>query len=218
MKQRNQTMLKTLGVAMMLVGANAAMAQETVNVPASVTVDNAIDFQVTGTLNFGSVRAAAGAAAECAIIAMSSGASAPAITAVTGVGADDLAACTTAAATAALQSIGGTLERPSFELSGIAPFAALNLTLPTGPIYLSGAGLPPQSSRFVLGNFNAWQTAGGLTGDITTSLKVTVNGQGTAVFNVGAQLATDPVAIAGIGVAYQNDVVYSGTFPVTVAY
>lgn len=215
MKQRNQKLVKGLGVALLLVGANVATA-ETLTVPATVTVNNAIDFTFTGSLNFGTVRATAGdAAGECAILLLAAGAAAPTIAAGPA-GADDLAACATAATPAALQSVGGTPTRPIFALAGLAPFSSLVLTLPAAAVPLTGAGLPPGSSRFLVGNFTAHQTLGGSTGTITTA--ITANSTGAAAFNVGAELATDPVLVTGLGVGYQNDVIYSGSFDVTVNY
>jgi hypothetical protein len=216
MKQRNQKLVTGLSAAMLLMGANAALA-ETLTVPATVTVDNAIDFQFTGELDFGTVRAtAATSAGHCAIIAVVAGAAAPAVSAVAGVGADDLAACVSVGTTAALQSVGGTLERPIFTLAGLAGFSSLTLTLPAAGVFLSGTGLPPGSSRFLLGNFTAHQLTGGSTGAITTS--ITANGTGAASFNVGAQLATDPALATGLGVGYQNNIAYTGSFDVTVNY
>lgn len=217
MKQRNQKLVTGLSAAMLLMGANAALA-ETLTVPATVTVDNAIDFQFTGELDFGTVRAtAASAAGNCAMIAMVASGAAPAISSVAGAGVTDLAAClTNGGAGSALQSVGGTLERPVFTIAGLAGFTALTLTLPSAGVFLTGTGLPPNSSRFLVGNFTAHQLTGGSTGAITTS--ITANGTGAASFNVGAQLATDPVLRSGLGVGYQNNVAYTGNFNVTVNY
>lgn len=216
MKQTTFKLAQGLGVATLLVGSNLAMA-ETLSVPATVNVDNAIDFTVVGTLDFGIVRAnAASTAGNCRIIAMAAGAAAPAITSPTGTGTGHLTDCSATGAGAALQSVGGTLARPVFTVAGLAPFTALTLTLPTAAVSLTSSGLPAGSSGFLLGNFTAYQTVGNVTGAITTT--VTANNAGTATFNVGAQLATDPVLPTGLGIVYQNDADYAGAFDVTVAY
>jgi hypothetical protein len=56
MELKKTHLTKAMGIAFIAYGSNVALA-ETVSVPASVTVNNAIDFSFTGTLNFGEVRA-----------------------------------------------------------------------------------------------------------------------------------------------------------------
>src|SRR5690606_25430848 len=124
----------TLGVAMMLVGANAALA-ETVTVPASVTVNNAIDFTFTGTLDFGQVRASTSLDAdECSGLTLSPVTATPALT--TASSAAFTTVCT-ATGTSNLQAVGGIPARPVFTIAGVAPFTSLELELPTAAIDLT---------------------------------------------------------------------------------
>jgi hypothetical protein len=210
MKQRNQTMLKTLGVAMMLVGANAAMA-ETVTVPASVTVNNAIDFTFTGALDFGQVRATPAAAVdECAGLVM--GLTNTTLTAATtGTGFDLLCTDTDGA----LQSVGGTPTRPVFTIAGVAPFATLTLTLPA-PTVLAAVNLTaatgPGTPQFKLTDFTARKTSGTAANIAGTTFLT--DADGGATFTVGATLITEVAATTG---TYQ-DMVYSGEFDVSVDY
>jgi spore coat protein U-like protein len=210
MKQRNQTMLKTLGVAMMLVGANAAMA-ETVTVPASVTVNNAIDFSFTGTLDFGQVRATpAAASGECAGLVMGTTNTTLTAAAAGSTGFDLL--CTDI--DGALQSVGGTPARPVFTIAGVAPFATLTLALPAPTIAAAvnlTAPTGPNTPQFKLTDFTARKTSGtpvNLTNSIMT------DADGGATFTVGATLITE---VAATTATYQ-DMVYSGEFDVSVSY
>lgn len=195
---------KALGTAAILVGASSALA-ETVTVPASVTVNNAIDFSFTGELNFGEIRAEAHADADtCAVLEL------PANPASSLADVASSSLCTTADGT--IQSVGGTPSRPEFSIAGVAAFTDLALTLPAGDITLA-APVGPGRATFTVGNFTAYQTSGTPT-PITT--EITTTGAGIATFTVGAQLATHVDAITDT--SYENDIPYEGTFEVTVEY
>jgi hypothetical protein len=214
MKQPTQTMLKTLSVAMMLVGANAAMA-ETVTVPATVAVNNAIDFSFTGTLDFGTLRATAAAAVDdCRVLTMSAD---PTVTTLApGSGSGTLmTTCATPTVASALASVGGTIARPVFTIASVAPYATLQLTLPSTPIKLSGPGFDPSTdAQFTVGDFTAWRTSGITPGAVTTAIQA--NNLGTATFLVGASIATDnKTTMTG---NYQDGAPYTGTFDVEVSY
>lgn len=208
MKQPTFKLAKGLGAAMLFLGANVALA-ETLTVPATVTVNNAINFTFTGSLDFGQVRATADStAAECVGLQLASSAGAAALT--TPAGAQYTAACT-AAGTAALQAVGGTPARPVFTIAGVAPFTTLNLALPSTAVNLTAA-TGPGTPQFQLVDFTAFKTSG-TAGALTTS--IIVDAGGGATFNVGATLMTDPGTPTTT--TYQ-DLAYTGSFDVSVTY
>ncbi|GAB2915771.1 hypothetical protein [Rheinheimera gaetbuli] len=200
---------KGLAAALVMASAGSAIA-ETVTVPATVSVNNAIDFQFTGALDFGILRATADATLDtCAILELPAN-PASAVAAVAS-GAGTL--CTAGAGTAVLQSVGGVIARPEFTIAGVAPFTNLVLTLPAASITLTAAAVPPGSANFTVGNFTAWRTSG-TPGAVTTAISTTA--AGTAAFTVGAQIATHVGAI--VGPVYQDSTPYTGSFDVEVAY
>jgi hypothetical protein len=211
MKQRNQKLVTGLSAAMLLMGTQLALAEQ-VSVPATVTVNNAINFTFTGTLNFGQVRAAAdSSASECVGLVMSAN-SAVAFAAASG-GTMFAAACT-GAGTAVLQAVGGTPARPVFTVAGVAPFTNLTLTLPTVAVDLTAA-TGPGTAQFQLVDFTAYKTSGTPGNVPTTAGGLTTDSAGGAVFAVGATLITHPGAIATP--TYQ-DLAYNGNFTVAVNY
>lgn len=201
---------KALGTAAILVGASSALA-ETVTVPASVTVNNAIDFTFTGELNFGEIRAIAdGTDLTCASLALPANPASP--IANVAIASDTI--CTAGEGDAVIQSVGGTPSRPEFSVAGVAPFTNLDLTLPT-TITLA-ANLPAGSPSFTVGNFSAYRTSG-TPGAISTGAdNLATSSTGTVTFTVGAQLATHVGTITNT--AYEDAIPYEGTFDVTVAY
>ena len=210
MKQRNQKLVTGLSAAMLLMGANVALA-ETLNVPATVTVNNAINFTFTGTLDFGQVRANADVTtAECTGLQIPAGATAAALGTPAGTTAMYTAACT-AVGTSALQAVGGTPARPVFTIAGVAPFTTLQLSLPSAAVNLTAA-TGPGTPQFQLVDFTGYKTSG-TAGAVTTT--IVVDGGGGATFNVGATLITDPGTPTSTN--YQ-DLAYSGSFAVSVTY
>lgn len=206
MKQLNQKVVKGLSVAMLLMGANLAIA-EVVSIPASVTVNNAIDLTFTGTLDFGEVRATADTTNElCSGLTL--GTSSLALT--TPAAAAPFSTACTGPGTSALQSVGGTVARPSITIAGAAPFTTLDVILPTtANLTAPGAAGAP---IFQLIGFTALKTSG-TSAPVATNIQT--DGSGGAVFTVGATLITDP-GIPAI-LSYQ-DQAYEGTFDVTVEY
>ena len=225
MKLRYLNLAKSLGVASLLMGSGMASA-ETLNIPATVAVNNAIDFTSTGTLDFGVLRATASHVAnDCRIITMPANpASALAAVATypTGTSSDYNTICTVSGTsiTAALQSVSGTPTRPVFTLAGLAPFSNMTLTLPSGAgniVPLVGA-LPPGSAGFTIGDFTAYKTSApaatiALASGVGT---VQADASGGAVFTVGASIATDATVFTGAN--YQDGTPYTGAFDVTVTY
>lgn len=210
MKQRNYNLAKGLSVAALLVGSNVALA-ENVTVPATVTVNNAINFTFTGSLNFGQVRAAANTtAATCIGLQIPAGAAAAALGTPTGTVAAYNAACTTTTG-ASLQAVGGTPSRPVFTIAGVAPFTTLQLALPSTAVNLTAA-TGPGTAQFQLVDFTGFKTSG-TPGAVTTT--IATDAGGGATFNVGATLITDP---SGPTTATYQDLAYTGSFVVSVTY
>ena len=198
---------KAIGTAALLVGASSALA-ETVTVPASVSVNNAIDFTFTGTLDFGTIRATADVDnTDCAVLSLPANPASP----IAAVASGGSSLCV-AAGDAVIQSVGGVPARPEFAIAGVAPFTNLTLTLPAAPITLE-ANLPAGSANFTVGNFTAYRTSG-TPGAITTTIQTASDG--IASFTMGAEIATHVAAI--VSPAYENGIPYEGTFDVTVAY
>jgi mannose/fructose-specific phosphotransferase system component IIA len=215
MKQRNKKLVTGLSAAMLLMGANVALA-ETRNVPATVTVNNAINFTFTGSLNFGQVRAKASPlVSECVGLVMSAN---PATAfAAASAGTMFTAACTgagTGANAAVVQAVGGTPARPVFTVAGVAPFTNLTLTLPTTAVNLTAA-TGPNTAQFQLVDFTAYKTSGTAGNVPTTAGGLITDATGGAVFNVGATLITDPTAVT---TATYQDLAYTGNFDVIVNY
>lgn len=208
MKQRNQKLVTGLSAAMLLMGANVALA-ETVNVPAQVTVNNAINFTFTGTLDFGEVRAAADSTvAECSGLVLSP-------TSLTLTAAPTSATCSSAG-TSVIQAVGGTVARPVFTVAGVAPFTTLTLTVPNTAVDLTAA-TGPGTAQFQLINFTAQKTSAPAAAVTITAGDgpLATDATGGAVFTVGATLITDPTAVTTT--TYQ-DLAYTGSFDVEVNY
>jgi hypothetical protein len=207
MKKTNFALAKGLGVVLLCAGANIALA-ETVSVPASVTVNNAIDFTVTGTLDFGQVRAVADTEEDlCTGLVMPAN---PASPLTQGTPAD----CTESV-DAALQAVGGTPTRPLFTVTGTAPFTNLTLTLPlpTESVALTAA-TGPGTPQFFLSAFTAHKTSG-TPGTITPGdNNLQTGATGEATFAVGATLGTH----LGAASANYQDLAYTGSFDVMVEY
>jgi len=210
MKKRNQiAQAAVLSVAAL--SSVTAMA-ETATVTSTVTVDNTIDFTATGTLNFGTIRAlASNSATNCAGLVMSASSATPTVTVATTANNAYNTACAGGSTNAALQSIGGTLARPSFTIAGVPAFTTLNVTLPTSVDLV--APLAPGAAKFQLVGFTAFKTTAP-TGAVTSTVQA--DGTGGATFVLGATLITDPATFAGQN--YENDIAYTGDIDVTVAY
>lgn len=205
---------QAIATAALLVGASAAFAEE-VTVPASVTVNNAIDFTFTGELNFGEIRAEAHAADDtCKILEMPANPAGALASVTPAVGQ----LCELDGGT--LASVGGTPSRPEFTIAGVAPFTDLTLTMPdpATPITLVAA-VGPDRAGFTVGNFSAYRTsgtAGNITLDTDGIGEITTTAAGIATFTVGAQIATHVGILTDT--SYENDIPYEGEFIVTVEY
>ncbi|QBL09938.1 hypothetical protein E0Z06_10575 [Rheinheimera sp. D18] len=197
--------------AALLVAVSSVVIAETVTVDATVTVNNAIDFQHTGTLDFGIIRAKPSTIAdECAVLGLAANTATATLSSV----AISTLCPGGAGVVAVIQSVGGVPARPEFTVSGVAAFTDLKLELPTTATTLSAAGLPGGAATFSVGNFTAYRTSGITPGPITTTLAT--DNSGNAAFRVGAEIATHVAALAGIG--YQDTAPYAGTFEVIVTY
>lgn len=211
--------VRSLGAAALVATSGAAMA-ETLSVPATVTVDNTIDFQLTGSLDFGTLRGAAdNTGTTCVGVTMPAN---PASALTTTLGTAAGTACTTGAGNAVLATVGGTPARPEFAVAGLAAFATLDVTVPvttdeTDGIEMALATPPPGAPVFQLHDFTVYQSSGtpgtvALTAGVGT---LNANGTGDIVFNVGATIITDPGTPTAT--EYQN-AAYTANFDVEVAY
>lgn len=203
---------KILGATVLLVGSSAALA-ETVTVPATVTVDNTIDFALVGTMDFGIVRATVDpTSTECVGLTLPADPTA-ATTAVLGTAA--ATACTAGAGDAVIQSVGGTLARPAFTVGGLPAFTSLVLTVPSGTSDLTLAIPPAGAPVLQLIDFTAHDTGADSAVALTSGVgAVVADAAGDIAFSVGATLITDPGTPT---LTYQN-VAYTGSYDVTVAY
>jgi hypothetical protein len=207
---------KILGATFVLVATTSVMA-ETLTVPSTVTVDNTIDFQTLGSLDFGIVRATVdGAGSLCAGIVVSAN---PATANTTTLAGTAATACPNVG-TSVLQTVGGTVARPTFTVAGLAPFTVLQIAVPnttTAPVEMDLTPKPAGAPSLQLYDFTVYRSSG------TTPAFVTLtNGAGTIdasstgaiAFSVGATLTTDAAAST---LTYQN-VAYTADFDVTVTY
>lgn len=213
MKKRNQVAQAAL-LATVAAGSMMAHAQETVTVTAGVEVDNSIDVALTGQLNFGTVRAAKGsAAADCKVVVLSANPADLTLAAPSSTNATvALGACTATATTntAVLAGVGGTLERPSFSITGVPAFTSFKVEVPTVPVDLDPVGLPSGSLGFQLTDFKIHASVG----STTAADVVRANNAGAVTFHTGAALSTKYAASGN----YESEVVYQGTYNIIVSY
>ena len=210
---------KILGATLVLVGAPSVMA-ETVSVPTTVTVDNTIDFAFTGTLDFGIIRATENAAAaNCAGIVVN-----PQTGATSSTLAGDAATACPNAGTAVIQSVGGTITRPTFTVAGLSPFTVLNLQLPNTTVANGGAAVdmdlspkPAGAPSLRLHDFTVWRTSGASPAAVALANgagTIAASSTGDIAFTIGATITTDSRLTS---LDYQN-VPYTANFDVTVTY
>jgi hypothetical protein len=204
---------KILGASLVLVASNAALGQETLSVPTTVTVDNTIDFTLAGTLDFGIIRATGNSdGTNCAGLVISAN---PAVANTTTLGNTAASNCASSN-DAVIQSIGGVVARPVFTVAGLAGFTSLELTLPVAATDLTlTGGAPAGAPVFKLLDLTAYQTTG-TAAFVSNGGTITANGTGDITFNVGGTLVTDTETFTST-LTYENSS-YEGTFDVTVAY
>lgn len=215
---------KILGATVALAASNIVLAED-VTVPATVTVDNTIDFTFTGSLDFGILRATGDQdSGECSGITIPAD-PAEAINTDISLSTDAIAACPAGVGTntSIMQSIGGTIARPVFTITGIANFTQLSLSLPdttVAPIFMKlDGGQPATAPDFALYDFTAYQTSGtavDVTMDATGNGSVTADNAGIITFTLGATITTDPDTFTTS--SYQDSTAYVTTLPVTVDY
>ena len=223
---KKNLIVKTLAASALLAASGAALATE-VTVQASTTVNNAIDLTVAGTLNFGTIRATIGTAAnDCAglILPANPNQSLSTTDSVEGSGPTPILCGTDGtnpvAVSATIDSIDEAIERPEFTVAGLAPFTDVSLNAINGgeDAIIEIEGAPDTIANFVLTNWTAYQTSGFTPQDIdlTQTGNITADNTGSIIFTVGATLVTveDPTAVSG---NYQ-DSAYTGDFTVEVVY
>jgi hypothetical protein len=209
---------KILGTTLLLLGSSAALAQETLSVPATATVDNTIDFTFAGTLDFGTLRAVAGAVInECQVLVVPANPASATSAAIVG-GSETAGLCLSLAADAVIESVGGTIAVPVFTVAGLAPFTTLDVTVPltAADVTLALNPAPAGAAVFNLRDFTVYQSSGTAANiTLTTGVgSITANGTGDIIFSVGATISTDEAASS---LAYQN-APYEGSFDVTVDF
>jgi hypothetical protein len=209
---------KILGTTLLLVGSSAALAQETLSVPATATVDNTIDFTLAGTLDFGTLRAQPGqTVAQCVALVVPANPGDATSAAITGT--ETAALCSGGAATdGVIQSVGGTIAVPVFTVAGLAAFTTLDVTVPltAAAVTLALNPAPAGAGEFKLRDFTVYQSSG-TPADVALSAGVgaiVAGGTGEIIFSVGATIITDVTATTP---AYQN-ASYDGTFDVIVDF
>ena len=200
MKIQNTFFKKSLVVLAMSAGLfNLPAYATTVNIGASVTVNNTINVAFT-PMNLGTISATKddAAGAEIATMVLSPN---PATAPVATNGA-------TSDATMVVLSAGSPA---TVTVSGAASNYALTVTLPAAPVTLSDpAGA--STDTFTLDTFTKYATTEGNNHPIGTTTDAT----GNLVFNVGATLKT--VANGAAPKDLYDETTYTGTFAVTVSY
>jgi hypothetical protein len=208
---------KIMGATILLVGSSAALA-ETLNIPATATVDNTIDFTVAGTLDFGILRAQPGATVNtCKALVVPANPADPTDDVITGT--ETAALCSAGDATdAVIQSVGGTITRPVFTVAGLAAFTTLEVTVPLlgDDVTLALNPAPTGASEFKLRDFTVYQSSGTATDvNLTSGVgDIVANATGDIEFSVGVTIITD---VASASPAYEN-AAYEGDFDIIVDY
>jgi len=125
-----------------------------------------------------------------------------------------------------MQSIGGTPERPVFNVVGLAPFTTLDLNLrdtdtddvtPGAAIEMISGTAPSGSPSFYLYDFTINETVGRLgagSPGVDGSGTITADAAGAKTFTVGVTITTSDGTET---VDYEN-LDYTATFDVTVNY
>ncbi|SBT17448.1 hypothetical protein MGA5115_01559 [Marinomonas gallaica] len=186
------------GVTTILTGN--ALAVETLNSNATVTVNNAFTLAESAEMTFGTIRASADTTNN--------------VTASLTLPADGSAGTVTAATPAASNIVvitGGTPA--SFAITNAAPFTTLTLTLPSSAIDLV---TPGGDAQFTVDSFNAVVSSGPNDGDAYNSgtPNLRTDASGAVSFDVGATLITDATTP---GSNYE-DGTYTGSYTVQVDY
>ncbi|WP_405128077.1 DUF4402 domain-containing protein [Pseudoalteromonas sp. PB2-1] len=195
---KNSIKIAALMTSSALLTFNVAAEQTTFQ--AAVTVQNAFTLQADSGLDFGTIRATADATgAQTATLVLPANPATSATTASTD---------PTAAEIAILNPGAPAL----FSVSGVSPFATLNITNPT-ETDISPDSAPSGTAKFVLGSFTYYVLTGANPNSAaTTSIQVDANGEAT--FNLGATLSTDNA----VSTADYIDGTYSGTFTLQLDY
>ncbi|MEZ7278039.1 DUF4402 domain-containing protein [Pseudoalteromonas sp. 68 DY56-GL68] len=195
---KNSIKIAALMTSSALLTFNVVAEQTTFQ--AGVTVQNAFTLQKDSDLDFGTIRAKADTTSgETATLVLS---------------ANPATSATTASTNAALAEIAilvpGTPA--SFSVSGVSPFATLNITNPTETA-IAPDSAPAGTAGFVLASPTYYVLTGANPNSAaTTTIQVDANGEAT--FNVGGTLTTDATTPA----LDYIDGTYSGTFTLQLDY
>lgn len=179
--------------------ASHALALETLNSNATVTVNNAFTLAESSAMTFGTIRATADttAAGATASLTLPADGSAGAVTAATPASANIVVIT------------GGTPA--SFAITNAAPSTPLTLSLPAGIVNLT---TPGGTAAFTVDTFNAIVRGGPNDGDAYAAANLITDATGAVGFDVGATLHTD----AGSPGSDYLDGTYTGSYTVQVDY
>ncbi|KZX00452.1 hypothetical protein JL49_11175 [Pseudoalteromonas luteoviolacea] len=167
---------------------------------AKVTVKNAFELEKQSDLLFGTIRAKADTAGSDTATLV--------IPADTG----KAASVTSTNISNAEISILEAGAPAQFKISGVVPFATLNITEPAETdIVLAGGN--PNAAGFKMDSFTYYIETGALSKQDVAGNKIQVDDKGEALFNIGATLKTTTG-----GTANYLDGSYSGTFTIEVSY
>lgn len=200
MFKRNQINLAVV-VAALTVGSSVAIAQETADVSASVTVQNAFNLSQTTALSFGVLRVTQTASAASG--------TAPSVT----INADGSAPTVSAAVSPAAGSISVITPGTAgvFAITSAAPDTALTVTLP-GSVSLTASGTTNQFTLDFTDTDDIQVVGGPNDGNTYTGFNLVTDDTGAIGFNLGGTLSTRIADFTYI------DTTYSGDYTVTVSY
>lgn len=210
---------KVLGATFVLTAAlqTAVEAAETIsNAGASVTVTNSFNFTETTALSFGSVRAVNDTDSNNAAVMY--------VTPAGSTGTADVNS-----PNGVIQTLGGAAPAV-FSVDGLAPFAAMTITVPAAETNITADSGAPSAAAFLIPggllgtafasttDFSS-NTANGWVVELSDGTQyvnagdLVADGTGAATFTVGAALKT----VAHATNSYIDDA-YSGTYAITVDY
>ena len=202
-----QTQLKLTAAAALITGLatiSSTAQASTLNVDATVTVNNTIAMTSPQGLDFGEISALAdhsAADSQTTIVMPADPAFQPVTVKNTG---------------ASAIIVLGTAVQAVVEVTGAAPDYAMTVTLPPGDITLLDA-TPSNDETFTVNTFTKYAT---LEGDsVPTAANPKTDGTGALTLSIGASLTTTKVGASGTAVETAvTEGTYASTFPVIINY
>lgn len=196
--------IKVLSASVMagMFAFSSVASAETASFNAGVTVQNAFTLTKDADLDFGTIRAQAdtvGTNASSMVLSADPNAAQAAPT--VGASNTNLAILVPGAPGA-------------FSVSGVSPFAALDIAENSGNTTISAAAAPPGTANFTVGTFTFYVTSGPNVGAYAAAGDLQADASGAVSFNVGATLTTDATTPS----ADYIDGAYAGSFQIEVTY